>query len=68
MENSVELLEDHGHSVLRISPGRARGWSEQSYPFTTQSTDGYAPLLLPWKDAPVRYRVEGAGLVGQAAR
>jgi hypothetical protein len=68
VEDSVELLEDHGRHALRISPARARGWSAESYPFVTESSDGYAPLLLPWKDGPVRYHPDGDRLVGQAAR
>lgn len=41
---------------LEIRPGRARGWSEESYPFRDppNPNDGPAPPLLPWRDSVVR--------------
>jgi hypothetical protein len=66
--NAVELVPDRGHQALRISPGSASGWDERSYPFVADSGDGYGPLLLPWKDRALRYRLEGERLVGEAGR
>ncbi len=62
--NVVRLLHERGHYALRIAPGRARGWDAGSYPFVAESSDGYGPLLLPWKDRPLRYRFNGEQLVG----
>ena len=49
---------------LEIAPGRARGWSEDSYRFTRDPSDSVEPLLLPWRDRPVRYTARGGRLVG----
>jgi len=48
---------------LQIHPGRARGWGEDSWPFTQDANDSVEPLLLPWRDRPVRYRLRGGRLV-----
>lgn len=62
--NVVALVRDGRHFALRITPGFAHGWGEASYPFTTESLDGIGPLLLPWRDSPVKYRFDGQALVG----
>ena len=49
---------------LEIAPGRARGWAEDTYRFTRDPNDSVEPLLLPWRDRPVRYTARGARLVG----
>ncbi|MDB4976542.1 MAG: hypothetical protein JWN48_4883 [Myxococcaceae bacterium] len=49
--------------ALVIEPGSARGWTQLSYPFTSDAVAGVEPLLLPWKDRPTRYHREGAVLV-----
>lgn len=48
---------------LEIAPGRANGWSASHWPFTRDPNDGAEPLLLPWSDRPVRYRLQGNRLV-----
>ncbi|HJL15468.1 MAG TPA: hypothetical protein RMH99_07435 [Sandaracinaceae bacterium LLY-WYZ-13_1] len=48
---------------LVIRPGRARGWGEDDWPFTQDPNDSVEPLLLPWRDRPVRYRLRGGRLV-----
>lgn len=50
---------------LEIRPGRARGWTEATYRFARDPNDNVDPLLLPWQDRPVRYRVRGGRLVRQ---
>jgi hypothetical protein len=61
--NDVGLLPDADHLTLQISPGVARGWTRADYPFSSEAQDGVAPLLLPWKDGPTRYRYDGQHLV-----
>ncbi|HEY6556206.1 MAG TPA: hypothetical protein VI072_02995 [Polyangiaceae bacterium] len=48
---------------IELRPGRAVGWTEQSYPFPPDTTaaGGLEPLLLPWGDnAARRYSFDGA--------
>ena len=61
--NVVALVPHAGHWALRITPGRAHGWDARSYPFVPESSDDYAPLLLPWKDGAMLYRYDGQQLV-----
>jgi hypothetical protein len=49
--------------TLAIEPGVARGFSEQSYPFSSESIAGVQRLLLPWSDSTVRYRLAGSVMV-----
>ncbi|HMI93451.1 MAG TPA: hypothetical protein VK509_18895, partial [Polyangiales bacterium] len=63
--NIVDIVPDGRHWALRVSPGRARGWDASSYPFVSESSDEYTPLLLPWKDRAVRYRFDGSALVAR---
>lgn len=63
IENSVRLLRAGRQLALEISPGRAKGWSSDNFPYLLSSTDGIEPLLLPWKEKPVRYRFDGQRLV-----
>ncbi|HMJ15316.1 MAG TPA: hypothetical protein VK524_28065, partial [Polyangiaceae bacterium] len=47
---------------IELRPGRAVGWTEQSYPFPPDTTaaGGLEPLLLPWGNAePRRYAFDG---------
>jgi hypothetical protein len=60
--NKVSFVRERDHVVLHIAPGEARGWSAPDYPFTTESSDGIEPLLLPWKDKPLRYSFDGQRL------
>jgi hypothetical protein len=48
---------------LEIQPGRAVGWTEETYRFSRDANDDVAPLLLPWRDRPQRYGLRGAQLV-----
>lgn len=72
----VEVARTQGDSAIRnevrtrgghleIAPGRARGWSEASYRFARDPNDSVEPLLLPWRDRPVRYTARGGRLVGR---
>jgi hypothetical protein len=63
--NVVDIVRDGKHWALRISPGAARSWDASNYPFVTDASDEYAPLLLPWRDRAVRYRFDGAALVAR---
>ena len=47
---------------LEIRPGRARGFGEGNWPFTRDASDSAEPILLPWQDRPVRYRLQGGRL------
>jgi hypothetical protein len=64
--NVVALVPGARTWALRIAPGVARGWDALTYPFVAESTDGYGPLLLPWKDAVQQYRFDGQALVPQS--
>lgn len=49
-------------ATITLSPGKASGWTEASYPFNpeTSPVGGVEPLLLPWGGAkPVQYRFNG---------
>jgi hypothetical protein len=61
--NRVENQVRTSGGQLVIEPGRPRGWSEQSWPFGGFADDGVAPLLLPWKDRAVHFRVSRGLLV-----
>ena len=63
--NVVDIVPSAGCWALRISPGAARGWDASSYPFVADATDGYAPLLLPWKDRAQLYRFERGQLAAR---
>jgi hypothetical protein len=48
---------------IELRPGRALGWSEDTYPFPPDTTaaGGLEPLLLPWGNAGTRrYQFDGA--------
>jgi hypothetical protein len=62
IENEVRIER----GALQIHPGRARGWEASNWPFAEgPSSDGVAPLLLPWRDAPSIYRFSGGRLVAR---
>jgi hypothetical protein len=63
VDNQVALVARASGSALQITPGVAHGWSATEYPFSSESRDGVAPLLLPWKDRPLRYEYDGQQLV-----
>jgi hypothetical protein len=54
--NVVHIVKSGKSWALQIDPGRAEGWSEQSYPFVAESQDTFGPLLLPWRHARALYR------------
>jgi hypothetical protein len=60
--NGVTLVPEGNHVALQIAPGAARGWSAADYPFSSESRDGVAPLLLPWMDKPMHYQYDGQRL------
>lgn len=61
--NEVRGIARGRGNGLTIAPGRATGWTEQSYPFRDTPPTGFAPLLLPWATrAPVQYRWNGQTL------
>ncbi len=62
IENEVRIER----GSLQVHPGRARGWEASNWPFAEgPSSDGVAPLLLPWRDAPAIYRFSGGRLVAR---
>lgn len=51
-----------GRGQIVLRPGKAVGFTEQTYPFAQDvgSAGGFEPLLLPWSGAkPVRYTYDG---------
>jgi hypothetical protein len=53
---------------LELSPGRATGWSEKTYPFPIDRFPygGLEPLLVPWGDVKSkRYRFDGSAFVAE---
>ena len=62
-QGSIENRVRSERGALVIEPGSARGFTADNYPFAPDGVGGAAPLLLPWRDRPVRYVVEGARLV-----
>lgn len=42
---------------LIVSPGEAKGFTQENWPFGTIMGDPYAPLLLPWADREQRLRL-----------
>lgn len=53
--------------TVTLSPGRAIGWTEQTYPFPPDTTTagGLEPLLLPWSTEKRSYRFDGTSFVQQ---
>ena len=50
-------------SGLQIEPGQATGWSAGNWPWSDEAGgDGVVPVLKPWADRPVRYRLRGGQL------
>lgn len=47
---------------IELRPGRAIGWTEETYPFPedTSPAGGLEPLLLPWGTQQRRYRYDGS--------
>ncbi|HEX7672465.1 MAG TPA: hypothetical protein VF395_22885, partial [Polyangiaceae bacterium] len=48
--------------TLELTPGRAVGWTEKTYPFPVDKLPygGLEPLLVPWGEVPVkRYKFDG---------
>lgn len=55
VHNEITVLPRGGG--LRVAPGRARGWSQATWPYADGGgEDGFTPLLLPWRDRAVTYR------------
>jgi hypothetical protein len=55
-----------GSHPIELTPGKAVGYDEQSYPWRQKEapTDGFEPLLLPWGGiARVRLRYDGTAFV-----
>jgi hypothetical protein len=49
---------------LVLAPGRAVSWDAATWRFSdTGATGGVSPLLLPWRDAEIRFRFDGRTLV-----
>ncbi len=61
--NRVENEVRAARGRLEVRPGRARGWTEASWPWGPSEGGDVAPLLLPWRDRAVRYRVVNGALV-----
>ncbi|HVU02536.1 MAG TPA: hypothetical protein VHE30_12320 [Polyangiaceae bacterium] len=55
-------------TLLELTPGRAVGWTEKTYPFPVDRYPygGLEALLVPWGDVPVkRYRFDGNAFVSE---
>jgi hypothetical protein len=61
--NVVRIVKAPGSYALRIRPGAAQGYTQETYPFVTEATDSYGPLRLPWLDREALYRFDGSRLV-----
>jgi hypothetical protein len=48
--------------TLSIAPGKAQGFTRETYPFDNQASAGIDRLLLPWLDSVRRYRFDGTRL------
>lgn len=71
---AVEVERRQGDRVLRndlragrrgliIRPGEADGWSADNWPWSDEPAgDGIVPILKPWSDRPVRYRLRNGRL------
>lgn len=53
IENAIVTQQ----GTLTIEPGSARGWTKASYPFDPDAPSDVTPILLPWRDRPVRYHL-----------
>lgn len=63
VRNGVRLVRDGKRYDIVVTPGRARGWDASSWSFRDgKGDDGVEPLLLPWRDRPVRYGYVGEGI------
>ncbi len=61
---TIAFLPGERGLTIELRPGRAVGWTEQDYPFPTDTTTagGLEPLLLPWaQGAKRRYVFDGSG-------
>lgn len=63
VENRVRVVPARGRHTLRLEPGRAYGWTAQTYPFLREEQGAYDALLLPFRDGPASYVYEGGRLV-----
>jgi hypothetical protein len=61
-ESTVENQFSAKNGTLTIAPGGARGWTQDTYPFSDEATGGAGKLLLPWKDKSVRYGFSAGAL------
>lgn len=60
---AVRFLPEGGQTRVELAPGRAVGWTQQTYPFPEDRSPygGLEPLLLPWSDTPARTYVYSDG-------
>jgi hypothetical protein len=66
VQNLIRLVRDGERHDIVVHPGRVRGWDAGNWPFAPDDgSDGVAPLLLPWRDGPVRYGAAGDGIARQ---
>jgi hypothetical protein len=66
VEASLAFSREAGAGVIELRPGRAVGYSRESYPWRqrTEPLDGFEPLLLPWGGLErVRLRWDGNAFV-----
>ncbi len=58
IENQVRVRR----GTITVTPGRARGWSAETWPWNSSGEEGVAPLLLPWRDQATTFRWSGRAL------
>ncbi len=63
-DNVIRNQVRPGRRGLEIRPGQAAGWSADNWPWSDEPAgDGISPILKPWSDQPVRYRMRNGQLV-----
>lgn len=59
-----QIVTTGGH--LEIRPGTARGWTQESWPFSDAApTDGVEPPLLPWRDHALTFHFDHGHMVSR---
>jgi hypothetical protein len=63
VRNGIRLDRRGRRTDIVVVPGTAQGWDASTWPFAAgDGNDGVEPLLLPWRDKPVRYGYVNKGI------